>query len=187
VSLMVESNIQFGTRFPKNLISCAREIALVWDSVSEQERRAAGINEEFCGTNISAGTYFGNRTSPKKAFGFILNEAEGKRNMIKRWTLLLSLQNGAASFERVQEYFLNEATDPLKLDSFNIEKDGTLVFVGMQISKNSETGEIEEIPGKITLKHNNLYPSVLKYIDMLSELKDAIAKRLVVAYFPPLF
>ena|GEM_PF-3035890 len=181
IDAMFKQNLEFGTRLPKTLLSFSREVADAWDSVSMEERENAGLDPELCKSRTPASSYFSNARRGRNSFDLTLTHAETRRSMIRRWKLLMGLQHKNISFERVQNFFLNEAKESLRLTSFELINDGVSLS-GVRIEVNDNTGELEEIPGEIKLVHKNIYPNIVDYEGKLSLLKNEVANRLIVGY-----
>ena len=103
--------------------------------------------------------------------------------MLKRFRMFLELQNGNGNFEEVRKYFLNEAKECLRLSSFEANEEG-IVLVGIRVKKDPESGELENIPGEVRLRHKSIYPTIVRYEERLTDSKNEVANRLIVGYSP---
>ncbi len=170
IDSMLKQSLKFGIRMPKNLLLFAREAAIAWDSFSSEERAKAGLGSELCRNISPASTFFSNIRRSSNSFAAILDGAEDKEGMVKRWKLLMGLRQGKVPFEKVQEFFLNEAKEEIELYKFHITEERIELF-----------GE-----GKIKLMYMNIHSKISQYEEMLAELKKEAAIRLIVGYSPAL-
>jgi hypothetical protein len=185
IDTMFKQNLEFGTRLPKGILIFSRKAATAWNKTPAEERENAGLDPELCRLVSPASTFFSNAKRGNTSFGILINAAENKRSMIRRWKLLLNLQHGSVPFEKVQDFFLNEAKECLQLTSYEATKEGVKLS-GERAQIDEETGKVEIIPGGITLVHRSIYSNITAYEEQLSLLKDRAANRLIVGYSPVL-
>lgn len=181
IQSMFSRELNFSTRLPKNLLSFGRKAALAWDSISQEERGGLGLDPELCKQISPASNYFSNVHRGNSSLGILLDRAEQNREMLKRFRLFLELQNGNDAFEEIRDYFLNEAKECLSLSSFHASEEG-IELVGVRAKKDPESREMEILPGEVRLKHNSIYPTIVKYAERLTDSKNEVANRLIVGY-----
>lgn len=185
VHAMLDQSLELNERLPKNLVPFGRKVATSWDKTSWEEKEEAGLDPELCRNTSPGSTYFSNAKRGNSSFGILLDLIETRRSMIKRWKLLQGLRSGKIPFEKVQDFFLNEAQECLKLTSFDIIEDGVRI-VGERAQIDEKTGEVSTLPGRIRLLQRNFEPNIEAYEEIVSLLIEKVANRLIVGYSPAL-